>query len=558
MGLRQLSVKNFAIVDELELEFNDGMTVFSGETGAGKSIMIDALGLVLGDRAQSGVVRNGADKTSISAIFDISKLPAAQALLDEQDIDHEDDDCLLRRQISKDGRSRAYINGVSVPVQTLKSLSEHLIDIHGQHAHQSLLRKDTQREMLDEFAGHDTLTKAVRKTAEQWKNITTELEALSDDPSEREAQKDLLRYQIQELETSIVNSDDLLATLEKHKRLANMTQIAEACQTATALFDEENSQAANIATSLGSAISALDAVSDFDPKIASILEVLNEVNIQLEESETQLRDLIGSLDFDKNEFDSIESRLGTLHDLARKHQTKIETLPETFEKLTTQLSDLENSDQRFQELQSEQIQALEKYKKTAQKLSESRNKFAKKLSDVISKEMQILGMAGGRFEASLINKDDEKPTLFGIDQIEFLVSANPGQEPQALSKVASGGELSRISLAIQVITAQGKGVPTMVFDEVDVGIGGGIAEIVGKKMRGLGEQKQVLCVTHLPQVASQGHNHMLVKKDSDKDNTWTQITPLEPEQRIDEIARMLGGLTITEQTLKHAEEMLVG
>ena len=552
MGLRHLSVKNYAIVDELELEFNHGMTVFSGETGAGKSIMIDALGLVLGDRAQSSVVRKGADKTSISAIFDISDLPEAQALLEDQDIDFEDGECLLRRQISSEGKSRGYINGIAVPSQTLKALSEHLIDIHGQHAHQSLLRKDTQRKMLDEYAGHEKRVDGVKQAAENWKKITIDLEALSGDPAEREGQKDLLRYQINELETSIVNPEDLIATLDQHKRLANMTRIAEACQQADTLFQDQES----IVSRLQKAITALEQVSDFEPKIASIIEVMNEASIQLDEAETQLRHLTTSLDFDQSEFDLIESRLSSLHDLARKHQTQIETLPETFEQLKKQLGDLENSDQRFKDLQDEQQQALNHYQKAAEKLSASRKKHAKELSDQISKEMQILGMAGGQFEVKLSSKDEEKPSSTGFDQIEFLVSANPGQDLQPLNKVASGGELSRISLAIQAITAQGKGVPTMVFDEVDVGIGGGIAEIVGQKMRELGKQKQVLCVTHLPQVASLGHHHLLVKKDSDKDNTWTQITPLDQKERVSEIARMLGGLKITDQTLAHAEEML--
>ena len=552
MGLRHLSVKNFAIVDELEIEFNNGMTVFSGETGAGKSIMIDALGLVLGDRAQSGVVRKGADKTSIAAIFDISDLPEAQALLEDQDIDFDDGECLLRRQISSEGKSRGYINGVSVPAQTLKTLSEHLIDIHGQHAHQSLLRKDIQREMLDEFAGHEKLVDAVINAAEKWKTITHDLEALSGDPAERDSQKDLLRYQINELETSIVNPEDLIASLDQHKRMANVTLIAEACKTAEALFEDQESQASRLQT----AITALEQVSNFDPKIASIIEVMNEASIQLDEAEAQLRHLTETLDFDQNEFDSIESRLGSLNDLARKHQTQIEALPETFEQLKTQLNDLENSDQRFKELQADQQNALSHYQKVAEKLSKSRKTQAKKLSDQITKEMQILGMAGGKFEVRLTEKNEEKPSTTGLDQIEFIVSANPGQDLQPLNKVASGGELSRISLAIQVITAQGKGVPTMVFDEVDVGIGGGIAEIVGQKMRELGKQKQVLCVTHLPQVASLGHHHLLVKKDSDKDNTWTQITPLDQKERVGEIARMLGGLKITDQTLAHAEEML--
>ncbi len=552
MGLKHLSVKNYAIVDQLDLEFSNGMTVFTGETGAGKSIMIDALGLVLGDRAQSGVVRSGADKTSISAIFDITDLPKAQTLLEEQDIDCDEGECLLRRQISSDGRSRGYINGVAVPGQTLKALSEHLIDIHGQHAHQSLIRKENQREMLDEFAGHDTLIKAVQKSAEDWKTITLDLENLSGDPTARNSQKDLLRYQLEELQTTIVDPEDLIATLEKHKRLANQTKISDACQAAESFFEDQESQSSR----LQKAIVALQQVSQFEPKTASIIETMDEASIQLDEAETQLRHLIESLDFDQNEFNQIESHLSSLQDLARKHQTQIEDLPETFEKLKTQLNDLENSEQRFKELHDEQKQALSSYQQAAVALSKSRKEHAQKLSDQISNELQLLGMDGGKFEVRLNIKSEEKPSFTGIDNIEFLVSANPGQALQPLSKVASGGELSRISLAIQVITAQGKGVHTLVFDEVDVGIGGGIAEIVGKKMRGLGKNRQILCVTHLPQVASLGHHHFQVKKDSDQNNTWTHILPLDQKQRVKEIARMLGGLKITDQTIEHAKEML--
>ncbi|MFK8068816.1 MAG: DNA repair protein RecN [Gammaproteobacteria bacterium] len=554
MGLKHLSVKNYAIVDQLDLEFSNGMTVFTGETGAGKSIMIDALGLVLGDRAQSGVVRTGADKTSISAIFDISALPKAKILLEDQDIDIEEGECLLRRQISSDGRSRAYINGVAVPVQTLKTLSEFLIDIHGQHAHQSLTRKDNQREMLDEFAGHDALIEAVQKSAENWKTITKDLESLSGDPKERDSQKDLLRYQIDELQTIIVDPEALIATLDHHKKLANQTRISDACQTAENIFHDQESQSSR----LQKAIVALQEVSQFEPKVESIIETMNEASIQLDEAETQLRHLIRSLDFDQNEFDQIELRLSSLQDLARKHQTQIEDLPATFSTLKNQLNGLENSEQRFKQLLADQNQAFSDYQQAAEKLSKSRKNQAKKLSDQISKEMQLLGMAGGKFEVHLENKNEENLSSTGIDQIEFMVSANPGQAIQSLSKVASGGELSRISLAIQVITAQGKGVPTLVFDEVDVGIGGGIAEIVGKKMRALGEKRQILCVTHLPQVASLGHHHFQVKKDSDQNNTWTEIIPLDQKQRVNEIARMLGGLKITDQTLAHAEEMLTG
>lgn len=553
MGLINLTVKDYAIVDELELEFKDGMTVFTGETGAGKSIMIDALGLVLGDRAQSGVIRKGAEKTTISATFDLTELPEAQALLDEQGIDADEGECLLRRQISSDGRSRGFINGVAVPSQTLKALSEFLIDIHGQQAHQSLLRRDVQRDMLDEFAGHDLLASAATDATEKWKDITQQLELLSGDPAEREDQKNLLRYQIEELDQLVVSQEEINNTLDEHKRLANMTRIAQACQSVEDLFMEQDSLGS---AKLPQAITSLQEVSDFDPKISSLVAVLNEASLLLDEAETQFRHLTEHLDFDQNEFDLIEQQLGKLNDLARKHHTQIEALPEALESLQTQLTTLEDSEQQFQALQTQQQQAADQYNKAAEKLSKSRRSHATKLSTLITAEMQLLGMAGGAFEVRVSDKIDTQLSATGKDQIEFVVSTNPGQTLQALNKVASGGELSRISLAIQVITAQGKGVPTLVFDEVDVGIGGGVAEIVGKKMRELGNKRQVLCVTHLPQVASLGHHHLNVKKSNDANNTWTQIQPLGPQERVEEIARMLGGLKITDQTLAHAEEML--
>ena len=553
MGLRHLSVKNFAIVDALELDFSDGMTVFTGETGAGKSIMIDALGLVLGDRAQATVVRKGAEKATISAVFDISRLPEAQALLDEQDIEYEDGECLLRRQINNDGRSRAFINGVAVPSQTLRALSDYLIDIHGQHAHQSLLRRDVQRMMLDEFAGHDDLTAAVQSAADQWKRTSTDLAALSSDPEQREAQKDLLRYQIEELETAIVSPEDMVQALEQHKRLANITRIAEACQKAAGLFDE---QGAHTSAQLQQTLNALQNVVEYEPKIASITNILTEAGILLDEAETQLRHVAESLDFDQQEFDIIERRLGELHDLARKHHTQIEDLPDILNTLRIQLEQLENNDHHYQSLLAANQSAMQAYQQSAQALSASRHQYASQLSHRITQEMQLLGMAGGRFDVLVTDKQEVTPSASGADRIEFMVSANPGQDLLALNKVASGGELSRISLAIQVITSQGKGVPTLVFDEVDVGIGGGIAEIVGHKMRELGSVRQVLCVTHLAQVASLGHHHLLVSKESTVDKTWTHISSLNQDQRINEIARMLGGIKITDQTLAHAREML--
>lgn len=553
MGLTHLSVKDFVIVDALELEFERGMTVFSGETGAGKSIMIDALGLVLGERAQGSIVRKGADKTTISAIFDLHDQEDAKKLLAEQDIDIEDGECILRRQINQDGRSRAFINGVTVPLQTLKQLSEFLVDIHGQHAHQSLLKKEIQRDMLDEFAAHETLTDAVISAAEKLKKIDHDLAELSGDPSQHEAQKDLLRYQIGELEDTVVSENDLNETLERHTRLANITKIAEACQRAEQLFDDSG---ADISAHLQHAEQDLISISQYEPQATSIAQCLNEASVLLDEAQSQLHHLTGNLDFDQKEFDQIESRLGKLHDLARKHQTKIEQLPTSLLQLQEQLEKLENSETRLKALLADQKNALTAYQKVADKLSQSRKKAAKKLSDKITAEMQLLSMKGGRFEAQVSQIADHSPSKHGQDRIEFLVAANPGQDLHPLNKAASGGELSRISLAIQVVTSQGKGVPTLVFDEVDVGIGGGTAEIVGQKMRQLGENRQVLCVTHLAQVASLGHHHMQVSKDSKKDETRTQIKQLDENGRIEEIARMLGGLKITDQTLAHAKEML--
>ncbi len=553
MGLIHLSVQNFVIVDKLELEFSNGMTVFSGETGAGKSIMIDALGLVLGERAQGSIVRKGAEKTTIGAIFDIRNIPEAQRLLTDQDIDIEDGECILRRQITQDGRSRAYINGITVPLQTLKELSEFLVDIHGQHAHQSLLKKDIQRDMLDDFADHEKLLNAVSQSADRYKKTTQALAELSGDPSQRDAQKDLLRYQISELETSVVSEADLTETLERHARLANMTKIAEACQRAEQLFDD---QGADISAHLQHAEQDLLAISSFEPQAASIAQILNEASVLLDEAQSQLHQLTGNLEFDQAELDQIESRLGKLHDLARKHQTKIEALPTSLINLQDQLDQLENNEARVKQLLSEQTDSLEKYLSAAEKLSKSRQKAAKKLSDQITAEMQLLSMAGGRFEAQINIPEDQTPSKHGQDRVEFLVAANPGQDLHPLNKAASGGELSRISLAIQVITSQGKGVPTLIFDEVDVGIGGGTAEIVGQKMRALGENRQVLCVTHLAQVASLGHHHMQVRKESEKDETRTQIKQLDQNGRVEEIARMLGGLKITDQTRAHAKEML--
>lgn len=552
--LRRLQVQNFAIVEEIDLDFRDRMTVFTGETGAGKSILIEALGLCLGDRAQSGMIRSNCERASVTAVFDIRQLPEMAERLADKGIDVDNSECIIKRQVDADGRSRGFINSTPVPSQVLREIGENLVDIHGQHAHQSLLRREIQRELLDNFAGHDDALMTVAIAYEHWKDLTGELNRLGAAVAEdREARIDLLHYQLQEIDALRFGPEELPALEQEHTRLSNLTKIMARCHQAFHLLEESET---SVEMLLKRATREVQSLQDLDPALKSVSEFLENASVQILEANTTLRHYLDSLDCDPAKLEHVESRIAALHELARKHRVTIQGLLSHREALKGQLDALEHSAERISELRRLEAATLEDYRKQALALHESRIRAARDLDQRVSAMMHILGMPGGRFSVSIETNDSVEPSPHGTDRIEFMVSANPGLPLQPLSKVASGGELSRVSLAIQVIAASDKGVPTLIFDEVDVGIGGAVAEIVGRELSAVAEKRQVLCVTHLPQVASLGHQHLKVTKTAEKEQTHIHIGYLTGQSRVEEIARMLGGVKISEQTLNHAREML--
>jgi DNA repair protein RecN (Recombination protein N) len=550
--LKHLHIRNFALVESLELEFEAGMSVLSGETGAGKSILLDALGLTLGDRADSGVVRHGEERAEISASFHIQGLPEVRAWLAERELEM-DDECILRRTVSADGRSRAYINGQPAPVQSLKELGEQLVDIHGQHAHQSLLKRDIQRQLLDTFAGHTELARETASACRQWQRLNEEFERLSRAGAERDERLELLRYQVQELEVLALGANELAELDEEHARLANASRLLEGAQGAVTLLYEAEEQ--SISTLLQHTLSELRELQGYDSSLAPACELLEGAAIQAGEAATELRRYVERLELDPERLAWVEQRLADIHDLARKHRIAPDALPTLQQLLQQELDEFEQSGSRLEGMQGEIEAALGRYRELAATLSKGRSKAAKRLAGLVGANMQELGMGGGRFDIELVPLGNT-PNPNGLESVELLVSANPGQPLRPLSKVASGGELSRISLAIQVITAGQEGIPTLIFDEVDVGVGGGVAEMVGRQLRALGESRQVLCVTHQPQVAAQGHHHYQISKSSQGKVTRTEVTAIAGEERVAEVARMSGGVKVTEQTLEHARELI--
>ncbi len=551
--LTHIHIWNFAIVEQLDLELEAGMTVLTGETGAGKSILLDALGLALGDRADSNVIRHGAEKAEISVTFDTRQASAAELWLKEHELDSEEE-CIIRRTISSKGASRAFINGKPCPITLLRELGEMLVDLHGQHEHHSLLRHEVQQQLLDDYADHSALLSALTQAYKQWQSLNKDMLVLDKARSERASRLELLRYQVSELETLNLAEGEADELDVEHKRLANAQQIMQSNDHILNLL-EENEQS-SINSLLAQSLSDLQSLTEMDANLQSTSELLDSASIQINEAISELRLYRDQITLDPQRLAEIETRLASITDLSRKHQISASELPAHFVRLQEELNNLEQADIRAGHLQEDIEQASAEYLSRARKLSQSRNKAAKKLASQISERMQQLGMEGGRFAIELMPREKNNFSIQGMEQAEFVVSANPGQPLKALNKVASGGELSRISLAIQVISANASLSPTLIFDEVDVGIGGRVAEIVGRQLRELGGQQQVICVTHLPQVAALGHHHLQVCKQADADNTSSDIQTLSDSQRVDEVARMLGGLKITEQTLSHAREMI--
>jgi len=551
--LQLLSVRNFAVIDQVDVELFPQMTVLTGETGAGKSILVDALGLALGERADGSVLRAGCERAEISAVFSCENLPAAQAWLAERGLE-ADEECLLRRVITREGRSRAFINGNPVNLRDIRGLRPLLVDIHGQHAHQSLLIPAVQRRIVDFHGGHLELAERVRQAHDSWRDAQTQFERFSDGQAEMTAQIDLCRFQLEELEQLDLAPDEVPELMSERDRLANVHTLTSQVEQLLTLLDE--GEPAPALQQLGQAERLFDSLCSMDSSLQPGAAAVTEAEIQLREAIGLLRHYRDKLELDPQRLEFVEDRLARIRNLARKHRVADEALPGVAVELRQRLNQMGGDEQSVEALQQTALEAWQQFAKRAEQLTEARRRAADDLGQRVTEVMQELGMPKGELQVALTPLPESQWDGSGRERLEFLVALNPGQPAAPLAKVASGGELSRVSLSIQVVASAATAVPTMIFDEVDAGIGGGVAEIVGRRLRELGEQRQVLCVTHLPQVASQGQQHYRVAKLSDGETTRTIITPLGRDERIEELSRMLGGLEITDRTRAHAEEMM--
>jgi DNA repair protein RecN (Recombination protein N) len=551
--LTHLQIRDFAIIDAVELELRTGLTVLTGETGAGKSIIVDALQLLAGGRAGAEAVRHDAERAEVSGTFDIAQAPRElKQWLEEQSVG-AGTELIMRRVVGNDGRSRAYLNGQSVPVQSLRDAGNILIDIHGQHEFQSLTRSAAQRELLDGYGALTALTSQVGIAHRVWLELLNRTLDLESKARDRDARLDLLRYQMRELEGLQLKEGELATLSEESARLANRGRLATGAQTALGeLYDND---AASAHAGVSRSLAALRPLAALDTKLGQLLPLLEEASVQIREAARELERYGETLDMDAARQDEVERRLAAIEELSRKHRVAPAQLPERTAQLRAEFEQLEHAELDLAQLRKDLAAALEGYRTQALDLSARRQKAARALAKDITARMQTLGMAGGRFEADVTQEGNAEPARHGIDQVEFRVSANPGQPPRALAKVASGGELARLSLAVQVSCAAEE-MRCMVFDEVDAGIGGAVAEIVGRELRKLGEHGQVLCVTHLPQVACQAHHHLRVTKLTDGRTTRTTLNELGAAERVEELARMLGGIEVTDKAREHARDML--
>lgn len=550
--LTSLRIENFAIVSQLELDFSAGMTAFTGETGAGKSIMIDALMLALGGRADASVVRAGADKCEIYAsfTFDNGSQPADWLLA--HDLDASDGEIVLRRVMSAEGRSKSYINGQPYPLQKVKELSEMLVDIHGQHQHQRLLQHATHRQQVDQYANHPALLDEVARSYRECQQIKRALDALQNQTPMGE-RVELLQYQLDELAQLSLQEGELQALHEEHHRLHHAREYLEGAQQIIDILSAED--APNVCQGLNQVIQRLALLPESDSAIKNSAELINSALIQCEEAVSEITHFTTHVQMDPERLETVELRMSELHQVGRKYHVDATQLPALVRQLQDELQALLAVDQQQAQLQSDYQRALQAYEQAAYALRASRQQYSLQLVDEISNTIRQLGMPKGFITAKFTPLDAMQP--HGLDKIEYHVCTNPGMAPDTLAKVASGGELSRISLAIQMIAAKRGATPTLLFDEVDVGIGGATAALVGQLLRHLGERLQLFCVTHQPQVASCAHHHFMVEKYIDAEQTFSRVIQLATPEKIDEIARMLGGLTITEQTRSHAQEFLV-
>jgi DNA repair protein RecN (Recombination protein N) len=552
--LTHIDIQNFVLVEKLSLDFSSGLHVLTGETGAGKSIWVDAIALALGERADTSVIRQGQDRCDITVCFDCQHIPSARAWLSEHQLDLPTDECLIRRTLQTNGPSRSTINGTPCPLHLVRVFSEHVLTIHSQHQQQDLLKSDGQQQQLDDFGGHHALLADIQRLYQQWQTHQTQIDLLKNTLAHRHSELELLRYQMSELEQLQLQADEWQTLSESHKQFHHAATWRQQLQQVLKLVSDDDAQAALHQTYRATHL--LQSMKTDHPQLLAIQSLLNHAAIHLQEADGELRDYLENLSIEPEKLAEIEQRLNLIHQLARKHRSQPESLFEVQATLAEKIAGLENAETELTQLENQQSQLITQYTAIAAELSKHREKAAQILNQQVTNWMQQLGMQGGRFQISL-EKQPELIHPLGQEKIRFLVSTNPGQDFQPLQKIASGGELSRLHLALQVITAQKDQTSTLIFDEVDVGIGGQTAAIVGKLLRQLGEKTQVLCITHLPQVAAYGRHHFKVTKHITKNSTRTDIQRLEGTDRVHELARMLGGESISPQTLSHAETMLL-
>ena len=551
--LTQLTISNFAIVESLDIELKSGMTTITGETGAGKSIAIDALSLCLGSRGEAGMVRAGANRADICGQFDISSNKPAQTFLQRLELD-KDNLCIVRRLISKEGRSKGYINGIAVPISQLKELGQLLLNIHGQHAHQGLLDQNTQLKLLDQYANHKKLLAQVELSYQNYHQLNKELVNLKQLQHEYSAKVQLLEYQVEELDQFELAEGEFEQIEADHSRLSNSESIQLQCnQLLEQLSDASDF---NLESALSQAISSASDLTEHDKSLSGISEMINAALIQIQESSNELRQYSDHLEQDPQKLSNLEQRLSKAMQLARKHHIQPQQIPALHQEIKDELAMLSGNEQRINDLEELLIDSKTTYFEHAELLSDSRHKFSNKLNKLIIKSMRRLSMEHGVFDICIRKKGNEALSLLGQDNIEFKVTTNPGQPLEPLHKVVSGGELSRISLAISVITADKVSTPTLIFDEVDVGISGATAATVGEMLRELGQNTQIICVTHLPQVAACGHQQLQVSKKTDGKTTNTTMLPLSEQSRVTELARILGSNKITQTALANAQDLL--
>lgn len=550
--LNTLFISEYAIAEKLQLDIKPGMTVITGETGAGKSISLDALSLALGARAESSAVREGANRTDITAVFDAHKLADIQTWLRENELD-DDKECILRRTVSAEGRSKGYINGQPVNLSTLNNLGSKLVDIHSQHAHHQLLKREHHQTLLDAFAKNSALLKQCQEQFSAWQKALREIEKIENAQHDAVQRKEFLAFQLEEFNQLNLQNDEYHELEKRHTIASQADAMIAACQHGLDLCKDNENHA--ILDQIHSCVSRLERFSEHSKQLQEITELLNNAAIQIDEASQLLRHQLDQQLDGSNDLGAIEDRLSSILSLARKQKVLPDQLLDLQERLETELISLEKSDDTLSELHQQAKELYADYKKTAEQLTATREKAAHTLSEEIHQQLTLLGMSHCQFAIAL-NTDYQQPTSKGFEQAEFLISTNPASKPQALNKIASGGELSRISLAIQVVTAKSSTISVLIFDEVDVGIGGATAEVVGKLLKELSLSAQVICVTHQAQVASFADQHLLVSKTIENGMMNTQVKQLNHSERIEEIARMIGGVEITKATLNHAEEMI--